>query len=163
MEGAIKGCTGAALKTGCRTCVIRAERLIRVQGELGTDDGFSELHTIALWLPSSFIVASTIIVFIHERGHFLVAPGCGVAVEVFQSASVAKSIAGKTGRYPLANLLVTSWRLCKFEGDANAKSLPQALSDAATARSQAISMENLFGSAPPLWPQAPLPTSYSQL
>ena len=83
-----------------------------------------------------FIVALTIIVFIHELGHFLVARWCGVAVEVF-SIGFGHEIYGWNDRHG------THWKICwlplggyvKFEGDANATSLPQALPDPETARS----------------------------
>jgi regulator of sigma E protease len=74
-----------------------------------------------------FIAALTIIVFIHELGHFLVARWCGVAVEVF-SIGFGREIFGWNDRQG------TRWKVCwlplggyvKFEGDANPTSLPQA-------------------------------------
>jgi len=73
-----------------------------------------------------FIVALTIIVFIHELGHFLVARWCGVKVEVF-SIGFGSEIVGWMDKYG------TRWKLCwlpfggyvKFEGDANPASFPQ--------------------------------------
>ncbi|HEX7108597.1 MAG TPA: site-2 protease family protein, partial [Aestuariivirga sp.] len=83
-----------------------------------------------------FIVALTIIVFIHELGHFLVARWCGVTVEVF-SIGFGREIYSWKDRHG------THWKICwlplggyvKFEGDANATSLPQALPSAAAASS----------------------------
>jgi regulator of sigma E protease len=74
-----------------------------------------------------FIAALTIIVFIHELGHFLVARWCGVAVEIF-SIGFGREIFGWNDRHG------TRWKVCwlplggyvKFEGDANPTSFPQA-------------------------------------
>ena len=80
----------------------------------------------------AFLVALTIIVFIHELGHFLVARWCGVKVDVF-SIGFGKEITGWVdGRG-------TRWKLCwlplggyvKFHGDANAASLPGERADVA--------------------------------
>jgi regulator of sigma E protease len=73
-----------------------------------------------------FIGALTIIVFIHELGHFLVARWCGVAVEVF-SIGFGREIFGWNDKHG------TRWKVCwlplggyvKFEGDANPTSFPQ--------------------------------------
>ena len=83
-----------------------------------------------------FIVALTIIVFIHELGHFLVARWCGVKVEAF-SIGFGSEIFGWNDRQG------THWKVCwlpfggyvKFEGDANATSLPQATPDPVAERS----------------------------
>jgi regulator of sigma E protease len=72
-----------------------------------------------------FLVVITIIVFIHELGHFLVARWCGVKVETF-SIGFGREIFGWYDRHG------THWRFCwillggyvKFEGDANAASQP---------------------------------------
>ena len=82
-----------------------------------------------------FLVALTIIVFIHELGHFLVARWCGVSVEAF-SIGFGKEITGWVDRHG------TRWKLCwlplggyvKFKGDANAASLPDAEAMAEAAR-----------------------------
>ncbi len=74
-----------------------------------------------------FIAALTIIVFIHELGHFVVARWCGVAVEVF-SIGFGREIYGWNDKHG------TRWKICwlplggyvKFEGDANPTSFPQA-------------------------------------
>jgi regulator of sigma E protease len=73
----------------------------------------------------AFLVALTVIVFIHELGHFLVARWCGVRVDVF-SIGFGKEITGWVDRQG------TRWKLCwlplggyvKFHGDANAASMP---------------------------------------
>ena len=83
-----------------------------------------------------FLAALAIIVFIHELGHFLVARWCGVTVEVF-SIGFGREIYGRDDKHG------THWKICwlplggyvKFEGDANAASLPQATPGAAINRS----------------------------
>ncbi len=82
-----------------------------------------------------FIFALTIIVFIHELGHFLVARWCGVRVEVF-SIGFGKEIYGWDDKHG------THWKICwlplggyvKFEGDANAASMPQVTPEAVVDR-----------------------------
>lgn len=72
-----------------------------------------------------FLVAITIIVFVHEYGHFQVARWCGVKVEAF-SIGFGREIYGWNDRHG------TRWKLCwlpfggyvRFEGDANAASMP---------------------------------------
>jgi regulator of sigma E protease len=80
------------------------------------------------WLLSSalpFLAVLTVIVFVHELGHFLVARWCGVTVETF-SVGFGRSIGGwydrkgthwKIGWIPLGGYV-------KFQGDANAASMP---------------------------------------
>jgi regulator of sigma E protease len=72
-----------------------------------------------------FLAVLTLIVFIHELGHFLVARWCGVNVETF-SVGFGHAITGwfdrkgthwKIGWIPLGGYV-------KFQGDANAASLP---------------------------------------
>ena len=74
-----------------------------------------------------FLVALTVIVFIHELGHFLVARWCGVDVECF-SMGFGREIFGwhdskgtrwKVGWIPLGGYV-------KFRGDANSASIPSA-------------------------------------
>lgn len=96
-----------------------------------------------------FLVALTIIVFIHELGHFLVARWCGITVEVF-SIGFGREIYGWNDRHG------TRWKICwlplggyvKFEGDANPTSLPQAAPEASTIRSAG----NFHGK--PVWRRA---------
>ncbi len=76
-------------------------------------------HTLA------YIAALIIIVFVHEMGHFLVGRWCGVGIQAF-SIGFGPEIWGFVDRRG------TRWKLCaiplggyvKFEGDANAASLP---------------------------------------
>jgi regulator of sigma E protease len=72
-----------------------------------------------------FLVALSIIVFVHEYGHFKVARLCGVTVETF-SVGFGREIYGWTDRFG------TRWKIgwiplggfVKFAGDANAASMP---------------------------------------
>lgn len=74
---------------------------------------------------AAFLLALLIIVFVHELGHFLVGRFFGVKAEVF-SIGFGREITGFTDRYG------TRWKLAawplggyvKFEGDANAASMP---------------------------------------
>jgi regulator of sigma E protease len=96
-----------------------------------------------------FIAALTIIVFIHELGHFLVARWCGVAVEVF-SIGFGREIFGWHDKHG------TRWKVCwlpfggyvKFEGDANPTSFPQAEPGSGMARTAG----NFHGK--PVWKRA---------
>jgi regulator of sigma E protease len=73
----------------------------------------------------AFLFVLTVIVFIHELGHFIVARRCGVTVEAF-AIGFGHEIAGFTDRHG------TRWKIgwlplggyVKFEGDANPASLP---------------------------------------
>ena len=75
-----------------------------------------------LW---SFALIISIIVFIHEFGHFLVARLCGVKIETF-SIGFGREIIGRTDRRG------TRWKLCalplggyvQFAGDMDAVSAP---------------------------------------
>lgn len=72
-----------------------------------------------------FLFVLTVVVFVHEFGHFLVARWCGVDVSVF-SIGFGREITGFTDRKG------TRWRFCwiplggyvKFVGDENAASMP---------------------------------------
>ena len=72
-----------------------------------------------------FLVVLTIVVFVHEMGHFLVGRWCGVGVNAF-SVGFGPEIAGFTDRHG------TRWKLSaiplggyvKFVGDLNAASVP---------------------------------------
>lgn len=78
-----------------------------------------------LFYSAAFLVALSVIVFIHEQGHFLVGRWCGVKAEVF-AVGFGKELLGFTDRHG------TRWKFCllplggyvKFEGDANAASKP---------------------------------------
>ncbi|MFZ5673757.1 MAG: RIP metalloprotease RseP [Pseudomonadota bacterium] len=73
----------------------------------------------------TLLVALTVIVFIHEYGHFKVARLCGMKVDTF-SIGFGREIWGKNDRYG------TRWKIgwlpvggyVKFAGDANATSMP---------------------------------------
>ena len=77
----------------------------------------------------AFLFVLTIIVFVHEFGHFIVARWNGVKVQSF-AIGFGKEIFGINDRYG------TRWKLgwlplggyVRFEGDANAASLPKASS-----------------------------------
>ena len=72
-----------------------------------------------------FLVVLTVIVFVHEYGHFKVARLFGVSVETF-SVGFGRALAGWTDRHG------TYWKIgwlplggyVKFKGDANAASMP---------------------------------------
>jgi regulator of sigma E protease len=91
----------------------------------------------------AFLFVLTVIVFIHELGHFVVARRCGVKVEAF-SIGFGREIAGFTDRRG------TRWKIgwlplggyVKFEGDANPASLPLAQSLDPSAR---VSPGNFYG------------------
>lgn len=83
----------------------------------------------ALWTTVSygvpFLIVLTIVVFIHELGHFMVARWCGVGVSAF-SIGFGHELYGWNDRHG------TRWRIAaiplggyvKFEGDENAASMP---------------------------------------
>ena len=95
-----------------------------------------------------FIIALTIIVFVHEYGHFKVARLCGVRIETF-SIGFGKEIAGfndshgtrwKIGWVPLGGYV-------RFAGDANVASLPDRKDESAP-----ISYNEFHGK--PVWQRA---------
>jgi regulator of sigma E protease len=104
-----------------------------------------------LFVLGSFLVVLTVVVFIHELGHFLVARWCGVSVKAF-SIGFGPEIAAFVDRRG------TRWRLAwiplggyvKFMDDENAASVPsrEAL--------ERMSPEERAGSfhAKPLWQRA---------
>src|SRR4028119_1564782 len=73
----------------------------------------------------AFLVVLTIVVFVHEFGHFWVGRLCGVGVKAF-SVGFGPEIVGRTDRHG------TRWKLSaiplggyvKFVGDINAASVP---------------------------------------
>lgn len=79
----------------------------------------------ALYVPFVFLAVLTVVVFIHELGHFLVARWCGVAVQVF-SIGFGRELVGFTDRYG------TRWKFAwiplggyvKFVDDENSASAP---------------------------------------
>jgi len=96
-----------------------------------------------------FLVALTVIVFIHELGHFLVARWCGVDVEAF-SIGFGREIFGWNDRHG------TRWKVAwiplggyvRFRGDANAASMP----DAAALEKARTEPGNFHGK--PVWQRA---------
>jgi len=72
-----------------------------------------------------FLIVLTVVVFVHEMGHFLVGRWCGVGVNAF-SIGFWPEIVGFNDRHG------TRWKLCaiplggyvKFKGDANGASVP---------------------------------------
>lgn len=79
----------------------------------------------SLTVPLAFLFVLTIVVFVHEMGHFLVARWCGVTVKAF-SIGFGKEIVGWQDRHG------TRWRVAwiplggyvKFMDDENAASVP---------------------------------------
>jgi regulator of sigma E protease len=77
------------------------------------------------YLVVPFLFVLTVVVFVHELGHFLVARWCGVRVVVF-SIGFGRELIGFTDRYD------TRWKIAaiplggyvKFFGDDNAASVP---------------------------------------
>ncbi len=78
-----------------------------------------------IFYVAAFFAALIVIIFVHEFGHFIIGRWCGVNVEAF-SIGFGKEIFGFHDRYG------TRWKFCqipiggyvRFEGDANAASLP---------------------------------------
>src|SRR5258707_15353497 len=87
-----------------------------------------------------FLVVLTVLVFIHELGHFAVARWCGVRVEVF-SIGFGPELFGWTDRTG------TRWKLSlipiggyvKMFGDAEAASMPSATVEEMTEEEKAVS------------------------
>jgi len=115
---------------------------------------FHALQGLINWTPlglPAFLFVITLVVFVHELGHFLVARACGVKVDVF-SIGFGKEIFGRTDKTG------TRWRVSwipvggyvKFAGDANAASMPDA--KAASVMSDAERSHVLFFK--PLWQRA---------
>ena len=81
----------------------------------------------AIYYTAVYIAALIIIVFVHEMGHFLMGRWCGVGIQAF-------SIGFGPELWGFVDSRGTRWKLCaiplggyvKFEGDANAASLPDA-------------------------------------
>lgn len=94
------------------------------------------------------LIVLTVVVFVHEMGHFLVARWCGIRVAAF-SIGFGRELAGFTDRRG------TRWKLSaiplggyvRFEGDENAASIPD---PQALARVPPSERQGLFHFAP-LW------------
>ena len=109
-----------------------------------------------------FLVVLTVVVFVHEMGHFLVGRWCGVGVTAF-SIGFGPEIAGFTDRHG------TRWKLSaiplggyvKFVGDVNAASVPD--QDALRQMSPSRSRTRTSPSALRWWRRGRSPTSCSRL
>ena len=103
------------------------------------------LGTIALWIIP-FLAVLTVIVFVHEMGHFLVARWCGAGVSAF-SIGFGRELCGWTDKRG------TRWKISaiplggyvKFVDDENAASMP-------TGKQRDIPANGL--QAQPLWARA---------
>jgi regulator of sigma E protease len=103
-----------------------------------------------LFMVLAFLFVLSIVVFIHELGHFLVARWCGVTVKVF-SIGFGREIAGFNDRHG------TRWRFAwvplggyvKFMDDENAASVPAGRDRAMTAAERAGAFHSK-----PLWQRA---------
>jgi regulator of sigma E protease len=89
-------------------------------------DALSTISFMSLgFYALAFIVVLSIIVFVHEYGHFIIGRWCGVRVETF-SVGFGRELIGFKDRHG------TRWQFClwplggyvRFSGDANAASLP---------------------------------------
>jgi len=114
----------------------------------------SVLLAVVTWLP-----VMTLIITVHELGHFLVARWCGVAVERF-SLGFGRAIVSRRDRHG------TEWRLSwipvggyvKFAGDENVASVPD-LNDLEDLRAAIIAhegpgAERKYFAFKPLWQRA---------
>lgn len=98
----------------------------------------------------AFLFVLTLIVFVHELGHYLVARWCGVRVDVF-SVGFGREIFGRTDRHG------TRWRLSliplggyvKFFGDFNAASMPDPEAQHLSAADRAVTL-----TFQPVWKRA---------
>ncbi len=85
----------------------------------------SFLSLPVLYAVPAFIVVLTVIVFVHEMGHYLVARWCGIAIQTF-SLGFGPEIVGFNDRHG------TRWKISviplggyvRFVGDMNAASMP---------------------------------------
>jgi regulator of sigma E protease len=103
------------------------------------------LHFIssALLYVVPFLVILTVLVFVHEMGHFLVARRYGVRVEVF-SIGFGPEILGWTDKH------LTRWKISalplggyvKMFGDANAASMPGEALDSMTPEERAVAYQH---------------------
>ncbi|MEO1797138.1 MAG: site-2 protease family protein, partial [Pseudomonadota bacterium] len=101
------------------------------------------------WVIVTFIVALSVIVAVHEYGHYIVGRWCGIKADVF-SVGFGKPLVQRTDRHG------TVWQIAllpfggyvKFRGDANAASIgPEG--DAASTLSPEERRATMHGA--PLW------------
>ena len=103
-----------------------------------------------LFYLMAFLVVLTIVVFIHELGHFLVARWCGVKVSAF-SIGFGKEIFGFNDKHG------TRWRFAwiplggyvKFMDDANAASVPSGEPAAEMTAEERAGAARALGPEPP--------------
>lgn len=103
------------------------------------------------WMVGSFVVALSIIVAVHEYGHYIVGRWCGIKADVF-SIGFGPVLASKIDRHG------TRWQIAafplggyvKFKGDMNAASVPQG--DTSETQSAAELRGTMHGA--PLWARA---------
>jgi regulator of sigma E protease len=108
----------------------------------------SHLQGILIGNVVPALIVLTVVVFVHEMGHFLVARWCGIQVAAF-SIGFGRELSGFTDRHG------TRWKLSavplggyvRFKGDDNAASIPDPEAMAATPLSE---RRGLFHFAP-LW------------
>ncbi|MEM6307840.1 MAG: site-2 protease family protein, partial [Pseudomonadota bacterium] len=104
-----------------------------------------------LWTILFFIVALSIIVAIHEYGHYIIGRWCGIKAEVF-SVGFGPVLFGRTDRHG------TYWQVAalplggfvKFKGDANAASMPDVAAQSTLTPAQ--QRETMHGA--PVWARA---------
>jgi regulator of sigma E protease len=96
------------------------------------------------WYVVPFILILSLIVSVHELGHYLVGRWCGVKIDAFSLGFGPELIARVDGRG-------TRWRIgalplggyVKFHGDANAASVPNGAIDPSTDRSLTLAGQSL--------------------
>ncbi len=106
--------------------------------------------------PLAFLFVLTVVIFVHELGHFLVARWCGVRVKTF-SIGFGKEIFGFNDRYN------TRWRLAwiplggyvKFLDDENSASVPSrdALQRCRLPNAKVRSKPSRWRPVQPSWPR----------
>ncbi|HUC60889.1 MAG TPA: RIP metalloprotease RseP [Alphaproteobacteria bacterium] len=100
------------------------------------------LISVALHYAVPFLVILTVLVFVHEMGHFLVARKNGVRVETF-SIGFGPEVFGWTDKH------LTRWKICwlplggyvKMFGDANAASMPGEALESMTPEERAVAFQ----------------------
>jgi len=107
------------------------------------------IESVLSWIPVAteyalpFLVVLSVLVFVHEFGHYIVARNCGVRIEAF-AFGFGPELFGRTDRHG------TRWRVCaiplggyvKMFGDANAASMPDGSVAGMTPEEQAVSFHH---------------------